>query len=130
MQSYTFIKYFPETNQVVKYFMGEKYNHIENISDYQNLFKKDPNYLVQINGGKWFEIYMPTIFVASHSHEDLAKLCECLIFPTPALPEHSICAIIHAQNKVSNVIWSNVEEIKNEHKDFVERYTKIYKDAQ
>jgi hypothetical protein len=116
METHMFIKYFPETKEVVKYFMGEKYVHIEEISHHNKLCANDPNLATIKNENKWFEIYFPKDFVIGTSHTDLAKICESL--NECVLPKNGLFAIVHEGNKFC-VIWTQDKNAEEIYSDFV-----------
>jgi hypothetical protein len=124
MQNYTFIKYFPETKEVVKYFMSEKYNNIEEISLYQKLCQNDPNLLAIKNGKKWFEVYLPKELVIKTNHQQLAELCESLV--QSVLPQDGLFAIVHQKSDFS-VIWPSDITVEQTYSDLVkEHVSKIH----
>lgn len=118
MQNYIFVKYFPETKEIVKYFMAEKYNNIEEISYYLKCCQTDPNLQTIKNGEKWFEVYMPEDFVIKSTREQLAELCESL--DQSIIPNNALFAIVHQKTEFS-VIWPLDISIE-------QRYSKIVQD--
>jgi hypothetical protein len=119
MEDYTFIKYFPDTKLIIKYHMTESYDHIEEISLYQQYQREDPNFKIIRNGGKWFEIYMPLLYVAKTSRDNLRISCDVLNNST--LPKEALFAIVYENHNVS-IIWPNQVSIKEKYLDFVQKY--------
>ena len=119
METHMFIKYFPETKEVIKYFMEEKYFQIENISHYKNMCANDKNLETIKNGNKWFEIYFPKDFAIKTNHENLAKICECV--NDISLPQNGIFAICY-EKKSFFVIWPQDKTIEQKYSNFVKEH--------
>lgn len=121
MEGYRFIKYFPQTGEVVKYFMGEKFSHIEKISCHKKAIESDPNLLSMMKGEKWFEVYFHKEFVIKTTHIQLAIICESLSEST--LPLEALFAIVHQDHSHSFIWLSN--DVQKEYSEFAEKHITV-----